>query len=117
MFFKTLIELANLESIDFIWRYKPPSISLDAQKFTMTGFGVEIAVKNTEYKVSDDRDVNSEESGNSSNSEEEDDLFLDMPPNIKKLSKSEIESKKYYFILSRDFTTNCVVCFGFQNSF
>ncbi|KAI9199320.1 UDP-glucose:glycoprotein glucosyltransferase-domain-containing protein [Polychytrium aggregatum] len=53
---KRLIRLADSGAFRYILRYRPPAHST-AERLHLSGYGVELAIKSTEYKVTDDRDV------------------------------------------------------------
>lgn len=88
--FSKLISLANEGSIDFMLRYKP----IFGVPLSVTGYGVELAVKNTEYKVADDRVIKESEEDELrlDGKEEFDVLFSEITPAIKVLTKEQIES-------------------------
>ncbi|KAI8915909.1 hypothetical protein EDD86DRAFT_197169 [Gorgonomyces haynaldii] len=50
-----LLDLANAGKLNLVWRYKPGH-HLN-RPLVVSGYGVELAVKNTEYKVADDRKI------------------------------------------------------------
>ncbi|KAJ3135593.1 hypothetical protein HK100_002475 [Physocladia obscura] len=55
-FHEALIKLADADLISYVFRYKPPSLgSSQKQQHYLSGYGVELAIKTSEYKVIDDR--------------------------------------------------------------
>jgi UDP-glucose:glycoprotein glucosyltransferase len=88
-FFTQLIDLAKKGEIAIALRYRPSAAS--ASIVSISGYGVELAVKNTEYKVSDDRDIADKESSDSL-TDDNFSLFNETEAIVKTLSKDEIES-------------------------
>jgi UDP-glucose:glycoprotein glucosyltransferase len=56
---KYLVDLVNDNKIIYILRYKPLINDNDNRKLYLSGYGVELALKQTDYIVLDDRDLNS----------------------------------------------------------
>jgi len=54
-FHQFITELVNNGKVDYVLRYKPPEGSQDT--LHLSGYGVELALKKTDYIVIDDRDV------------------------------------------------------------
>jgi UDP-glucose:glycoprotein glucosyltransferase len=91
-YFQKAMEFAREARLKFVLRYKPSAL-VSTRNQTIVGYGVELAVKNTEYKVSDDRDINS---GSVATDEDANDseqaLFGESVPVIKPISKEDIQS-------------------------
>ena len=56
-FFENLYESANIGKLRFVWRYLPPKTV--RKNDILTGYGVDLTLKRTDYVVIDDRDVSS----------------------------------------------------------
>ncbi|KAJ3277113.1 hypothetical protein HDV01_000165 [Terramyces sp. JEL0728] len=92
-YYEKLKEVADSSNFNFVLRYRPstrtfPSISL-------SGYGVELAIKSTEYAVVDDRAVDDslKASVNVANQEEENaNIFNENEPKIVKLSREAISN-------------------------
>lgn len=52
---ESLMDMARNLGIVYVLRYKPPSVM--RQTLEVSGYGVELALKSTEYKAVDDRDT------------------------------------------------------------
>ncbi|KAJ2847835.1 killer toxin resistant protein, partial [Coemansia brasiliensis] len=59
-FHQYLKQLADAGSIQYILRYGPSNARNEQKPLELVGYGVELALKSTEYKVIDDRDLNHE---------------------------------------------------------
>ncbi|KAJ1743857.1 killer toxin resistant protein [Coemansia sp. RSA 1086] len=57
-FHQYLKQLADSGNIQYVLRYGPRSAHSQQQPLSLVGYGVELALKSTEYKVIDDRDLN-----------------------------------------------------------
>jgi UDP-glucose:glycoprotein glucosyltransferase len=55
-FHTQLVEKVNKNEISYILRYRPPVVQSNNPLY-VSGFGVELVLKSTEYKVVDDRDI------------------------------------------------------------
>ncbi|KAI9340426.1 UDP-glucose:glycoprotein glucosyltransferase-domain-containing protein [Zopfochytrium polystomum] len=74
-FHEALKKLADNGLLAYVLRYRSPPISSDASPLVVAGYGVELALKSTEYKVIDDRNVGAEKA----DSENEDEATADEP--------------------------------------
>lgn len=89
-FHETLSELANQGQISYRLRYRPPQHWTSRPLF-VSGYGVELALKRTDYIVIDDRDAEQREE----NSEDRrtpglEELKEDAPDDLRPLSSSEV---------------------------
>ncbi|KAJ5684266.1 uncharacterized protein N7477_000611 [Penicillium maclennaniae] len=89
-FHETLTEQANQGQISYRLRYRPPQHWRSRPLF-VSGYGVELALKRTDYIVIDDRDAEQreEKSGDGSTSGLEE-LKEDAPDDLRPLSSSEV---------------------------
>ncbi|KAI8056274.1 hypothetical protein BDF22DRAFT_674667 [Syncephalis plumigaleata] len=55
---KFLVELTRYNPIQYVLRWKPPITTTESEPLRLTGYGVELALKSTEYLVLDDRENN-----------------------------------------------------------
>jgi UDP-glucose:glycoprotein glucosyltransferase len=95
-FYKALKGFAEEDDdFSFILRFIPPKNGSDFKPITLSGYGVELALKNTEYQAVDDRLVDqksasAKETGKSP-SDNQDILWEDVP-SIEPLTKDELQS-------------------------
>ncbi|XP_065333723.1 UDP-glucose:glycoprotein glucosyltransferase isoform X1 [Cloeon dipterum] len=77
-FHKVLKEAASRHNVDYVLRhYIVPSKRQDAGKILLSGYGVELQIKSTEYKVQDDSQVKDDDgtgAGGGADQEEEDEV-------------------------------------------
>lgn len=100
-FYTYYTKLANLSdegSLNFILRYIPGS-DYPPHHISMTGYGAELAIKNTEYKVSDDRDFEGESSGSVTDKTNDFDLFPGSAPMLSIVPNDKL-GDIYYHALS-----------------
>ncbi|KNC97316.1 uncharacterized protein SPPG_07245 [Spizellomyces punctatus DAOM BR117] len=106
-FHSALLASARRGDLAYVLRYKPPS-AMPEEPLHVSGYGVELALKSTEYKVVDDREVQkgdestSSESGTRSVMNEDDPLF-ESPPRVMALTANETQGlglKTTQFILN-----------------
>jgi UDP-glucose:glycoprotein glucosyltransferase len=86
-----LIDAADLGRIDFMLRYKRSRGY--SSTLSVSGYGVELAVKNTEYKVTDDRDIVNDESTVYQGGNEK--ILFNEIPKIIKLNPKQIKCNFY----------------------
>jgi UDP-glucose:glycoprotein glucosyltransferase len=55
-FHSKLVEMSDSSEITYVLRFKPSANAVQKELF-LSGYGVELAIKSTEYKVIDDRKV------------------------------------------------------------
>jgi UDP-glucose:glycoprotein glucosyltransferase len=87
---------ASNGSLRYILRFKTPAVEKDlAVPLVLSGYGVELSIKNTEYKVLDDRKLQAEtsaiESTDESSSEKAQDILDEPIPSIVKLTRKQNE--------------------------
>ncbi|KAJ3174341.1 hypothetical protein HDU88_000309 [Geranomyces variabilis] len=86
-----LLRLSDEGKITYALRYKPPRVA--GPNLTVSGYGVELALKSTEYKVVDDREVQKAETSGEKvldrKQADENDLLKETPPRIVPLNKNE----------------------------
>ncbi|KAI8823410.1 UDP-glucose:glycoprotein glucosyltransferase-domain-containing protein [Fimicolochytrium jonesii] len=90
---KVLHEMASKQQIVYVLRYKPRLLTSE-KPLMVAGYGVELALKSTEYKVLDDRDVkqekgSSEEVTGSKTRPDDDDILREIPPRTVPLHANE----------------------------
>ncbi|KAJ3175024.1 hypothetical protein HDU87_006558 [Geranomyces variabilis] len=87
----TLLRLSAEDKITYVLRYKPPRVA--GPSLTVSGYGVELALKSTEYKVVDDREVQKAETSGQKvhgrKQTDENDLLKETPSRIVPLNKNE----------------------------
>ncbi|TPX66082.1 hypothetical protein SpCBS45565_g04732 [Spizellomyces sp. 'palustris'] len=98
-FHSALVESARRGDIAYILRYKPSSTMLE-EPLHVSGYGVELALKSTEYKVVDDREVQKGDESTSSESGarsviNEDDPLYESPPRVMALTANETQGTVY----------------------
>ncbi|KAI8914924.1 UDP-glucose:glycoprotein glucosyltransferase-domain-containing protein [Powellomyces hirtus] len=90
-FHQTLLRLAQEHGLTYVLRYKPGADT--GKPLTVSGYGVELALKSTEYKVTDDREIQKGEDGdqqtNSSKQVDENDQLRETPARIVPLLANE----------------------------
>jgi UDP-glucose:glycoprotein glucosyltransferase len=89
-FHETLSEMAKQGHISYRVRYRPPQHWTDRPLF-VSGYGVELALKRTDYIVIDDRDAEQrEESLKNDKTPGSEDLKENAPDDLRPLSSSEV---------------------------
>ncbi|KAJ3325946.1 UDP-glucose:glycoprotein glucosyltransferase 2 [Boothiomyces sp. JEL0866] len=90
-FYSKLKKLADNSDMNFVLRYRPSSKTFP--RLALSGYGVELAIKSTEYAVVDDRAVDSTGGINlnvEGQEEEHSNVFNEKEPKIVKLPKKSI---------------------------
>lgn len=87
--YQRLKELASEPDFNFVLRFIPGSKT--GNPFSISGYGVELAVKNTEYQAVDDRDAVPESDDDSDGGSKPDrsSIFNEKTPSIQKLTPQE----------------------------
>lgn len=99
-FFQRMTQLVKHGELSLILRYKPDTVNM-GNRLTVVGYGVELAVKNTEYKVSDDRDTNNIPAGSDLKEQSQFlNIFEEDEPTVQKSSKNDIECTLVNVVLS-----------------
>ncbi|KAH6562975.1 hypothetical protein BASA60_010892 [Batrachochytrium salamandrivorans] len=99
--FTTLRDAVATLPLQLVLRYKPPHSFLEnsakaGNPLYLSGYGVELAIKSTEYKVEDDREIKSDIADVytpdtiSNINKEEDEFLFQAIPTIKSLSKEKL---------------------------
>ncbi|OQE15217.1 hypothetical protein PENFLA_c033G04983 [Penicillium flavigenum] len=89
-FHETLSDMAKQGQISYRVRYRPPQHWISRPLF-VSGYGVELALKRTDYIVIDDRDAEQlEEKGAKSLPTDPDETKEDAPDDLRPLSSSEV---------------------------
>ncbi|KUM63406.1 hypothetical protein ACN42_g3662 [Penicillium freii] len=89
-FHETLSDMAKQGQISYRVRYRPPQHRIPRPLF-VSGYGVELALKRTDYIVIDDRDAEQlEEKGAKSIPTDPDETKEDAPDDLRPLSSSEV---------------------------
>ncbi|QQK41019.1 UDP-glucose:glycoprotein glucosyltransferase, putative [Penicillium digitatum] len=89
-FHETLSDMAKQGQISYRVRYRPPQHWISRPLF-VSGYGVELALKRTDYIVIDDRDAEQlEEKGAKSLPTDPDETKEDAPSDLRPLSSSEV---------------------------
>ncbi|CAG8144198.1 unnamed protein product [Penicillium nalgiovense] len=89
-FHETLSDMAKQGQISYRVRYRPPQHWIPRPLF-VSGYGVELALKRTDYIVIDDRDAEQlEENGAKSLPTDPDETKEDAPDDLRPLSSSEV---------------------------
>lgn len=89
-FHETLSDMAKQGQISYRVRYRPPQHWIPRPLF-VSGYGVELALKRTDYIVIDDRDAEQlEEKGAKSLPTDPDETKEDAPDDLRPLSSSEV---------------------------
>jgi len=94
LFHKKLSELSEASQIRYILRYRPPSRGKDSDPVYLSGYGVILSIKKTDYIVIDDRKVTSAEATSeifSEDSIDEENLIEKGVPVLKKFEKIDFE--------------------------
>ncbi|KAJ3081694.1 hypothetical protein HK102_002197, partial [Quaeritorhiza haematococci] len=98
-FHVNLMNLANRFGIRYVLRFRPSKNAQSAEPTHLSGYGVELAIKSTEYKVIDDRNLQSGEdtkdedddtSHDASDSHSLDSVLDSTTPSVKALTKEEL---------------------------
>ncbi|KAJ3281857.1 UDP-glucose:glycoprotein glucosyltransferase 2 [Borealophlyctis nickersoniae] len=99
-FHKRLMELAETTDLVYVLRYRPP-LAGDSDPLFLSGYGVELAIKSTEYKVIDDRDVQKDDGSSEASTEsatsspEASDLLHEDVPTIKPVTKEDLKGMRH----------------------
>jgi UDP-glucose:glycoprotein glucosyltransferase len=89
-FHETLSNMAKQGQISYRVRYRPPQHWISRPLF-VSGYGVELALKRTDYIVIDDRDAEKlEETGAKGSSSDPDEVKEEAPDDLQPLSASEL---------------------------
>ncbi|CAP81259.1 hypothetical protein E8E15_008571 [Penicillium rubens] len=89
-FHETLSDMAKQGQISYRVRYRPPQHWISRPLF-VSGYGVELALKRTDYIVIDDRDAEQlEDKGAKSLPADPDEMKEDAPDDLRPLSSSEV---------------------------
>ncbi|KAJ3050111.1 hypothetical protein HK097_008916, partial [Rhizophlyctis rosea] len=96
---KRLMELTQSNVLTYILRYKPSAgASNEHGALHLSGYGAELALKSTEYKVTDDRNAEKEDASSETStnaviaSDESSDRLHEDIPSVKPLTKDEIKN-------------------------
>lgn len=106
-FHNKLFSLARDSGLVYVLRYIPPTSSARSEELYLPGWGAELAIKNTEYKVIDDRKMKSDNDNDSgsANTEQEggnneanatlDSLLDNISPEMKPIAKEDFKNLGY----------------------
>ncbi|KAJ3023155.1 hypothetical protein HKX48_004096 [Thoreauomyces humboldtii] len=92
IFHKVLIALADKHAVTYVLRYKPGSGP--RTPLSVSGYGVELALKSTEYKVVDDRDTHGQKDAPTINRSEQNAELQEDPPRIVPLTSNQTQGKR-----------------------
>ena len=120
-FRRYLDKLSNEHGLQYSIRYKPPAPSAANIPLTLAGYGVELALKSTDYIVIDYRDLGHGDGGGATGqtvfkADADENLFGDEVPVVEPVNQADVEST-YGTSSGKNHCTLCHVANPFQRSF
>jgi UDP-glucose:glycoprotein glucosyltransferase len=88
--YSNLFKLAQSNLIRLVLRYIPSKNSDSSESFQLSGYGAELAIKNTDYKVTDDQEIQTDEAKQGSEDYDLKPENINESQYIKHLTKKEI---------------------------